>query len=351
VLTEGCTTVWYDSILFVYGQERAESTTEQPVQPLLNITNGDSTVDIMKQAGVPGILLPWRDILHDGPVPDGLSLEDLSKVRAKFIADRGWGAPEAIEQGFIARDNVLRSCEQYENVILWFEHDLYDQLQLLQILDWYDNHRPIKPKLAIICVDQYLGTLSPEQMAMLYRYEQTVTEDHLALASKAWSAFRASTPEQWFALLQMDTRALPYLAGAIFRQLQEYPDCRHGLSRTALQALNIIAHGEQRPGRVFALYQETEERRFLGDASFWVILHELLESSPPLLKLAEHKTLTLPFSPDQALTITPAGEAVLAGKSNWLNSFKLDRWMGGVHLTSSNLWCWDPLTTSITKVT
>jgi len=318
---------------------------------ILNITNGDGAVNIMKRAGVPGTLLPWRDILHDGPVPAGLSLEQLSAVRARFIADRGWGALETIEQEFIDRDNVLKAYEQYEKVILWFEHDLYDQLQILQILDWYHQHRPIKAELAIICTDQYLGMLSPDRMAALHQYEQAVTEDQLVLASKAWAAYCSATPEHWCALLQTDTSGLSYLAGAIFRQLQEYPDCSNGLSRTARQALNIIAHGEQRPGRVFGLYQETEERKFLGDASFWVMLHELLESTPPLLELPQNKALNLPASPDQALTITPAGEEVLAGKSNWLDSVDLDRWMGGIHLTPDNIWCWDPVTASLSKST
>jgi len=50
---------------------------------ILNITNGDCTVKLMAAAGIPGVILPWRDVLHDGPVPAGLSLEQLSAVRAK----------------------------------------------------------------------------------------------------------------------------------------------------------------------------------------------------------------------------------------------------------------------------
>jgi hypothetical protein len=46
-----------------------------------------------------------------------------------------------------------------------------------------------------------------------------------------------------------------------------------------------------------------------------------------------------------------AGEQVLTGKSNLLDSVNLDRWMGGVHLTSCNIWCWDPVTASFSKVT
>ncbi|MFW2371914.1 MAG: DUF1835 domain-containing protein [Gammaproteobacteria bacterium] len=310
---------------------------------ILNITNGDCAADVMRQAGIAGKILPWRDVLHDGPVPEGLSLDALSMLRAQFITEKGWGEREAIKQDFIARDNALKAYPQYQKVILWFEHDLYDQLQLLQILDWFNQQHSLDTELTMICVDQYLGMLSPEQMVQLHQYEQMVTDEQLSLASTAWNAYRSSTPEKWYALLKADSHVLPYLAGAIRRQLQEYPDSRNGLSRTAQQALNIITKGESRPGRVFALYQETERRRFMGDSSFWVVLNELLESTPPLLALAEGNSLKLPLPvyADQVLSITPEGEAVLAGDSNWLDTNVLDHWLGGVHLTAENVCCWD----------
>ena len=317
--------------------------------PILHITNGDSAVHIMKRAGISGTLLPWRDVLHDGPVPAGLSLKELSKVRARFIASQGWGDPTVIEQDFIDRDHLLESSELYEKVILWFEHDLYDQLQLIQILDWYYQHRPIKTELTIICVDQYLGTLSPEQMMSLQQYEQLVTEEQLALASTAWNAYRSETPESWYDLLRVDTTELPYLAGAVIRQLEEYPDCRTGLARTARQALQIIARGVTRPGAVFGQYQETEERVFMGDASFWAILNELIESKPPLIQ-SSTGTLSFPLTSGTTVTITAAGEEVLAGKLNWLDCVELDRWIGGVHLTPDDIWCWDSATASLSNV-
>ena len=307
---------------------------------ILNITNGDCAVEIMQKANIPGVFLPWQDVLHDGPVPEGLSLDELSEVRAKFIIERGWGTADNIKRLFIERNNTLKSVEKFEKVTLWFEHDLYDQLQVLQILDWLHQNRP-KALLSIICVDQYLGALSTEEMAALFKYEEPITENHFELSTKAWSALRSGSPEKWCAMLKMDTTALPFLGGAVIRLLEEYPSCANGLSRTAHKALEIVLQGETHPARVFACYQESEQRIFLGDSSFWVILHELLESSPPLLKLPYGKDLTLPSSPDQELSITPEGKEVLSGKRNWLEIIEMDRWIGGVHLTADNIWCWD----------
>ena len=318
---------------------------------ILIITNGDSAVEVMEKAGIPGVYLPWRDVLHDGPVPEGLSLEALSDIRAQFIAGRGWGEPGDIARHFVERDDALKSSGRYEKIVLWFEHDLYDQLQILQILDWFNQNRSIETTLSIICVDQYLGTLSPEQMIALFEYEVPVTGRQLELSGKAWAAFRSESPETWCALLKEDTTALPFLEGAILRLLEEYPGCTDGLSRTARQALEILLQGGKRPGKVFGLYQETEERRFLGDASFRVILDELLESTPPLLALSGGNSLTWPGGPGQELTITPAGKEVLSGNRNWLDMVQLDRWIGGVHLTPDNAWCRDPVSGLVARRT
>lgn len=80
---------------------------------------------------MPGRVIAWQDVLHEGPVPADLTLESMSDVRARFLAH--WdGAPfPAVSESFDERDGALRSAR---HLLLWFEHDLYEQLQLLQIL-------------------------------------------------------------------------------------------------------------------------------------------------------------------------------------------------------------------------
>lgn len=292
----------------------------------------------MKQAKIQGDILVWRDILHDGPVPDGLTLEELSIVRGNFIVSRGWGEADEISQSFIERDNTLKSFGKYDRIILWFEHDLYDQLQLLQILDWFYQNGTQETKLSLICEEKYLGPMSPEEMKAMFAFESPVTDDQLQLANKAWSAFCFNSPERWIKMLKQDTTALPFLCGTISRMLEEYPDTTMGLSRTARQALAVISKGEKLPAKIFGACQELEERIFLGDSSFWLILHAFLASNPPLLNLSRGKSLTLPVTPDQELLITQAGLDVLDGKLDWLEIVDLDRWIGGVHLNTGNVW-------------
>ncbi len=61
------------------------------MESILNITNGDSAVELMRKAGISGEYLPWRDVLHDGPVPAGLSLPGTVKGTRQVYRRAGLG--------------------------------------------------------------------------------------------------------------------------------------------------------------------------------------------------------------------------------------------------------------------
>ncbi len=305
----------------------------------LNITNGDSAVDVMQRGGISGDFLPWRDVLHEGPVPANLSLQALSEVRASYISDCGWATLPEAKKNFAERDQQLSIFRRYSKVILWFEHDLYDQLQILQILHWFSEQPLENTTLTMICTDQYLGMIPPNKITDLWPYEQKITKTQLALAKKAWAAFRESSPELWAELLNENTETLPFLDGAVLRLLEEYPSLKNGLSRTAEKALEIIDAGEVRPIEIFKQYRETEERLFLGDWSFWQILNTLLDGESALLRLKDGGSLNRPPGENQTLSITPLGKVVLLGQK--YAPIIHDHWIGGVHLSANSFWMWD----------
>src|SRR5690349_18699938 len=98
---------------------------------VLHITNGDAAAERIRQGGIPGDILPWRDILHDGPTPSGLSIEELSRIRGEYLASAGFGSIDEIMEQLEKRNALLARAHEYSQIILWFEADLYDQLQLV----------------------------------------------------------------------------------------------------------------------------------------------------------------------------------------------------------------------------
>lgn len=306
---------------------------------ILNITNGDCAVAALTRAGQPGDWLPWRDILHEGPVPAGLDFTALSVLRARFISERGWAPLEPVQADFEARDARLAQGGEYDRIRLWFEHDLYDQLQLLQILDWLADHPPSTP-VTLLSLDDYLGMASPELIERYVAAEQPVSDAQRQLAQTAWAAFRADTPEPWAGLLERDTQALPFLEGAVRRLLEEYPQPHTGLSRTAYHALSLIGQGEESFSTLFSEVQNTEERRFMGDLGFRWLLHSLCAGVEPLLE-TDSALPAWQIDPTQRFSLTVKGRAVLAGQASAGDLMVRDRWIGGVHLRPDRFWEWD----------
>ena len=321
----------------------------------LHITNGDATVTVMEKAGLGGEVLPWRDVLHEGSVPAGLSLAQMSEVRAQFIADCGWQTHEKASADFRARDTKLASFREYQEVILWFEHDLYDQLQLLQILDWFAGQDLNDTSLSMVCAGDYLGTMQPESLAALYPLRRTLLPEQLELGVKAWSAFCSPDPTCWENLLAMDSAALPFLGASVLRHLEQYPSLKNGVNRTEEAILKAVQDGNSKPGKIFAAAQACEESRFMGDSLFWLYLARMTQNKRPLLR-PSHGGFVLPsvcaswaeFN-EQQIVITQAGERVLANELDWIEINGIDKWLGGVHLTTANLWRWDRKAQSLVR--
>ena len=298
---------------------------------MLHITNGGSVVESMRVAGMGETHLAWNDVLHEGPVPAGLSLEEMGRIRAAFLASCGWGAPDHVAGEFVRRDQALARFRDYEEVVLWFEHDLYDQLQLIQLLHWFAGREWGAARLALICNQEYLGHLRPEELQARFPARRAVSASQLNLGRAAWEAFCAPDPADLGRLAVTESSDLPCLPGALLRFLEQFPGLGDGLSRTERQVLEVLSEGPSRFGEVFSAEQRKEERIFLGDATLWLYIHRLARAPVPLLTVEGKR-----------LAITEVGREVLARRADSVRLNGIDRWLGGVHLEGPEaLWRWD----------
>jgi hypothetical protein len=324
---------------------------------VLFITNGDSASGRISASGLAGEILPWRDVLHEGPVPAGIPLDELADVRARFLAERGWANLAEARQDFARRDATLAGYGDHEEVVLFFEHDLYDQLQLIQVLDWFSGRDLGGTRLSIVHTDEYLGTLGPERLLSLFHDRSGATEEQVALGSTAWEAFRSPDPTAVLGVIEAGARDLPFLVPALRRHLEQFPSTANGLSRSEEQALEAIARGSHTPGEAFAAYQEREEPVFLSDAVFASYLQVLSEAEEPLVRFRGGGT-EIDVSDDdpgredlwnQEVLLTEKGRGVLRGDEDRVRLIGIDRWLGGVHLGDETLWRWDRPTQSLKR--
>jgi hypothetical protein len=313
---------------------------------LLHITNGSHAAGGIRAAGLPGEVLAWNDVLHDGPVPGDVSFNQLRAIRARFISDLGWRAPDEALREFAERDRTLEKSLSHEEVVLWFEHDLYDQLQLLQLLDWFATCELGATRLTLICDAEYLGPSTPQRLAERFPDRQPVTDDQFDGARRAWRAFRSDNPRDIEQCVREDNTALPFVSAALRRHLEQFPSTTNGLSRTEHQALDVLSL-EARPfGPLFVETQKREDPFYLGDSSFAAYLTALSNAKYPLVAGAGAQRLTpLVARVESAvpLELTDVGRAVLSGSADHIALNGIDRWLGGVQLIGpASPWRWDP---------
>jgi hypothetical protein len=296
----------------------------------LHITNGDSVLYTWKKAGLLGTHLAWRDMLHEGPVPAGLPLEELSRVRAQYLCDRGYGNPIKIHHDFEKRDALLRRAGEFDEIILWFEHDLYDQLHVLQILTTLRDMGMGSGSVQIVQSDQYLGTLVAEELMSLFSKRRFVTTATSDAAARAWDAFTSAEPAALQAAAADRFAGLPFLHDAFKRLCEEYPAVASGLSRSQKHVLEAAAQGTAAAEEIFKRSQAREEAAFMGDSACFRVIGDLSSQPAPLLAKLEN-----------GYDVTVLGRRVLGGDADWLDQQPIDRWIGGVRLTSAHHWRWN----------
>ena len=316
---------------------------------ILHITNGTAIISGMRSAGIEGAIVPWEDALHEGPVPQGLNVAAMRDRRAEFLAACGWGRSVELNRMLAERDAALESAAsrldpgrpesraRVEEIVLWFEFDLYDQLQLLQVLE----RLPLdgSPRVTAVADDEYLGHLSAPTLAAIFTTRREVTSAERLAARDAWTAFRSPDPRTVLDVLPRVT-VLRHLPAALRRHLEQFPSVENGLSRTEQQALEAVAAGVWRAGDVFLrTHVQQEAAFFMGDSTFLMHIGALLRGPRPLLSSPSNGAcLTL----EHDLALTEDGADVLAGRLDRVRACGIDRWLGGVQLSGTGpVWRWD----------
>ena len=358
--------------------------------PVLHITNGDCAADTLRTLLTDRVLVTC-DVLHDGPAPrvDGDAWYD---VRARFLAEDFEARYDETRASLAAFDRaVVENGRHDDEIVLWFEHDLFDQLLLIRTLDLMVRLKPdtteqvTKPdstetvprpdttgqvpvvsgfswtNVSLICIGEFpgverfigLGQLNAEQLASLQPARTPVAAAQFALASEAWQAYRADDPRELFAVMvrlrATPANGLPFLHDAIHRLFEEYPSTTNGLSRTADAILRAVATESSEAGALFRATQAAEPRPFMGDSGFFQVIERLASARVPLVTIAP-PSLRYTDGGDvldlraHAVAITEAGCDVLAGRADAVALNGIDEWRGGVRLGGRDRspWRWDP---------
>ncbi|MBI1735631.1 MAG: hypothetical protein HYR51_10685 [Candidatus Rokubacteria bacterium] len=306
---------------------------------IIHVTSGDVIAERLRDAGLPGRVAAGVDALHEGPAPGGVDGADWRALRADFVAARGWATRESALARLIELDEAVTHAGAEDEVVLWFEHDLHCQLMLVRLLDRLTRAAPRAVSL--------VGTgcfLSQADVAALFEGRSSLTPAAVAAARDAWAAFTSPAPAALAAVVARDTGALPYLAPALRRHLQQFPAAANGLARTEHAILTALTGGARPRRSLFEVAQAAEETPYMGDVIFWDYLEGLSRGAAPLV-----------VEDGDGARLTARGRDVLEGRADAIGLRGIDRWLGGVHLTSppapraTPVWRWSAATRTLVR--
>lgn len=293
---------------------------------------GNDIEQTLRIAGFKGAFKTLTDPLCMGPAI-ALSGSDYVQSRSQFIAQTFRLKQSEVTHRMQREYADLEQIGDAAHTVLWCEADAYDQLFLIRVLA---SLKIVPRQLELIEINQVpgvdrfigIGQLSPDVLAWLWPQRKEIGKDAIILARQAWRAYCSDSPVTLAQLAKRSHASLPFLAGAMRRQLQELPNLQNGLSLTEQLSLEYIAEAGQTPfGGVFAeLMANREPLPFLGDTMFEAILRPLISAKKPLLTESD----TQLDWPRRLLSLTPLGHKVLAGSTYWPDYASSERWIGGV---------------------
>jgi len=320
---------------------------------MLHIHNGDCSADTAKLSSLSGEHFAFREALIAGPAPSDLSPSDWRQVRAQHLAENYDIEPEKCERELLDQEAKLASFPEHEEVVLWFEHDLFCQVHLIYLLNWFGQQQMGQTKLSLICVGEFsgkpnfrgLGELNPDELASLFPNRQPVTAEQLKAGSAAWQAYSSSNPHDIEKIMESDTQSLPFLQAALHAHLRRFPSTTNGLGAVEISALEVIQSGAQSFGNLFQSFGAAEPVYGLGDSQFWLTLRRMTDARQPLLALnngSSNARLDVAVIRDATFEITDVGRRVLKADADFVELNAIDLWLGGVHLTGDKPnWRWD----------
>jgi hypothetical protein len=320
----------------------------------LILTFEDVAAGVLKGAGLADCVIPFglRFVWGSLPSPSDLNTFLSSRSAAHAAPDSHWldnligtRLDQARKQGLA----LIEFCERFDTVELWADPEPNAQLQLIWLLDYLRQHSSVVARLALVQTNVRIGGLEPEECGR--QRSVPIHNDHLEIASAAWSAWRAPTPAGWFDLLPQDLSALPQLRNTIIALLEELPLRNSGLGATEMRMLELLAAGHVHPYDLFPGHQKPNERRTYGYWEVGELLDGLARSPRPAVSglvegpfddaLHDSKDRHDRYRKSQ-LSLTELGKAILAQTDDFSRHNPVHRWWGGTELTNGRLWRWDP---------
>ena len=302
----------------------------------LHITNGDNFTQRLRDLNFKGDIITWREMLCEGKTETNVGSETFWKTRFDFLhknynVSKSWFVEKTLKEY-----RSLCNHKQEEEIILWFEFDLFCQINMLAVISWLKTHRR-HVRISMICsgneddTDHLYGLseLSDEQVKNLFEARMELSQDDIEYADYVWQLYCSDNPIRLENLADFDQYQFAYLEDAIKTHLKRFPTIKNGLNEIENRVIQIAAK-KNLPSRKALLAEILSNQGWygFGDTQYQRVLKNLrplFHSFNPVRLSKKGKEIL--ENQDNYYTTLRDTEAYLGGalKYNYLYNTEADR--------------------------
>lgn len=251
----------------------------------IHVLNGDNTAQIIAESSIEGAMIVWREMLCEGPLHKDVGSDAFwTKRYAFFEGEVGITKLEYFDKTIkeIVKLEDLSGCNE---VVLWYEYDLFCQINLLALCVYLLKSYRKNINYYLVCTGkvegkdqlQSLSNFSPMEYENLYRNKAKLTKKDLLFAEECWDVYVKNKETE---LEQFDFSKNPkfqYLQQAIRQHLKRLPG-ENGLNQIEnkiLETINFKAISKNEIVKNLMIWQQDHTVYGFGDLQYFLHLKRL----------------------------------------------------------------------------
>jgi hypothetical protein len=218
----------------------------------LHILNGDVSADILTNSSIEGDIIVWREMLCEGELHKNIGSDEFWKSRYNFFQNE-IGIEKLDYFDKTIRELVkLEDLSDYKSVFLWFEFDLFCQVNLMALCTFLLKSYRKDIVYRLICTGkepgkqgfQSLSDYSDEEYVSLMENSIKLSRHNLLFSEQSWHVYVENNLEALKAYNFNKSSKFKYFQLAMNQHLKRFPG-ENGLNQIECKILEIIDSGIQ----------------------------------------------------------------------------------------------------------
>jgi hypothetical protein len=211
---------------------------------ILHITNGDQLTDYLRDLGFEDTMVTWQEMLCEGPTIAAINSPEFLSIRKRFLKE--FYDIEVNEEELLEELRKLNSGNDYDEIVLWFEYDLFCHINLIAVINLL-HQKEISTKLSLVCSGRIKGEknlkglseLSQDQLMSHYRDRVELKKSDIDLAIALWRTYNGKDHNVFKPYITRQS-SFKYMGNCLKAHLERFPDQRSGLSSIEANILKLI---------------------------------------------------------------------------------------------------------------